>query len=143
MTPDRVGVFAYLVRDGQVRVVLVRSRDGDRWGVPKGRLKRGMSRRDVAALEAWEEAGVRGRFRPKGSVDVSWTQKGRDLTMRLYPLAVRKVGSRWPERHVRRRKVVSLKRACRMVRDPALRAALRALARTVPQGRGEARVGRG
>ncbi len=64
MMRQRLGVVPFVLersgRKTRLKVVLVSSRDGDRWVLPKGKPKARMSRRDLAALEAWEEAGVRG-----------------------------------------------------------------------------------
>ncbi len=131
MSRARIGVIPWFFRDGELRVVLVKSADGDRWVLPKGKPKRGMTRRDLAALEAWEEAGARGRFTPKAPIDVKLRRADGDLPLRLYPLAISKLADRWPERRHRRRRVVSAKGARRLLDDPGMIAAVRALEQRV------------
>ena len=53
MKPQRVGVVPWLLRDGELHVVVVRSRDGQRWVLPKGRIDKQRTRRDMAEREAW------------------------------------------------------------------------------------------
>ena len=127
MRPDRIGVFAYIMVKGEPRVVLVSSRDGDRWVLPKGRPKSSMTKRGLARLEAWEEAGIKGRFSNRQPMDVNWRQRGEDLKLRLYPYEVQKVSQTWPEKMDRKRKIVSIKKAEKMVGRGGLRHAIRTL----------------
>jgi 8-oxo-dGTP pyrophosphatase MutT (NUDIX family) len=55
----------------QLEILLVTSRETGRWVIPKGWPIRSKSRRQVAALEALEEAGVEGRVakEPLGEFD--------------------------------------------------------------------------
>ncbi|WP_394763686.1 NUDIX hydrolase [Phenylobacterium sp.] len=54
---------------GQVEVLLITSRETQRWVIPKGWPIKGKSSAKSAAQEAFEEAGVRGKIakRPVGS----------------------------------------------------------------------------
>jgi 8-oxo-dGTP pyrophosphatase MutT (NUDIX family) len=55
--------------DGKLRVLLLTSRETGRWVIPKGWPMRGKKPREVAALEAFEEAGLVGTLigkRPVG-----------------------------------------------------------------------------
>jgi 8-oxo-dGTP pyrophosphatase MutT (NUDIX family) len=47
---------------GGVEVLLVRTRDGERWTFPKGGCERGETLAEAAAREAVEEAGAAGRI---------------------------------------------------------------------------------
>jgi len=47
-------------RDGETLVLLVTSRDTGRWVLPKGWAERGLTGSELAAKEAFEEAGVVG-----------------------------------------------------------------------------------
>src|SRR5215472_4636182 len=50
-----------IAADGRLRVMLITSRETHRWVIPKGWPMHGRKPRDVAAREAFEEAGVVGR----------------------------------------------------------------------------------
>jgi phosphohistidine phosphatase len=55
------GVIPYRISDGAIEVLLVSSRGGARWVVPKGVVEIGMmSPVESACREAYEEGGVRG-----------------------------------------------------------------------------------
>jgi 8-oxo-dGTP pyrophosphatase MutT (NUDIX family) len=47
---------------GEIEFLLVRTRGTGRWTFPKGSAERGLTHAQVAALEAFEEAGVHGRI---------------------------------------------------------------------------------
>ena len=46
--------------DGNIRVMLITSRETQRWVIPKGNLIKGLRAHEAAAQEAFEEAGVEG-----------------------------------------------------------------------------------
>lgn len=117
MTPDRVGVMPYVYANGSLHVVLILSRDGARWGVPKGRLKVQAGKKRTAVEEAWEEAGLRGRIHPKRHVDLIWIQKGKRLTLRLYPFEVESVSKSYPEKKCRQRRILPFEKARQVIGD--------------------------
>src|SRR4051812_8174384 len=98
------GAVPFRVRSGKIEVMLITSRDGRRWLVPKGwPMKRGA--RDTAKTEAYQESGVRGKLRRKSLGTMSYRKKvgGRRLKvrLRLFPLVVKKQIKRFPERKQR------------------------------------------
>ena len=124
----RYGTIPWMMRAGRLRIVLVQSKDGDRWVLPKGRAKKGMSKRALAALEAWEEAGIRGEFFGGAPVDVTVDRSKGRVKLRLYPMHVSSLKKRYPERDARLRRVVSPKRALALLTDPGMRRAVQKLA---------------
>jgi 8-oxo-dGTP pyrophosphatase MutT (NUDIX family) len=58
---EQVAAVCYRVGGGGIEFLLVRTRSG-RWTFPKGGLEPGLTHAQVAALEAFEEAGVHGRM---------------------------------------------------------------------------------
>ena len=63
-TPVQVAAVCYRHNAGSTQFLLVRTSSG-RWTFPKGRLEDGLSRAEVAALEAFEEGGVEGKVHPR------------------------------------------------------------------------------
>ena len=55
-------VIPYRLREGRVEILLITSRKGKRWVVPKGILEPELTPAESAAKEAREEAGVSGRI---------------------------------------------------------------------------------
>jgi 8-oxo-dGTP pyrophosphatase MutT (NUDIX family) len=66
--PIQVAAVCYRRKASSIEFLLVRTSSG-RWTFPKGHHEAGLSRAEVAALEAFEEGGVRGSVdsRPLGS----------------------------------------------------------------------------
>jgi 8-oxo-dGTP pyrophosphatase MutT (NUDIX family) len=64
---EQAAAVCYRVRYGGIEFLLVqtrsvRTRDSGRWTFPKGKAEPGLTHAQVAALEAFEEAGVHGRI---------------------------------------------------------------------------------
>jgi|GEM_PF-1532007 len=58
--PVQVAAVCYRVRELKVEFLLVNTTSG-KWTFPKGRLEPTLTGSQTAALEAWEEAGAKGR----------------------------------------------------------------------------------
>jgi 8-oxo-dGTP pyrophosphatase MutT (NUDIX family) len=64
---EQAAAVCYRIRNGNIEFLLVRTRSvrqrgGGRWTFPKGKAEPGLTHAQVAALEAFEEAGVHGRI---------------------------------------------------------------------------------
>jgi 8-oxo-dGTP pyrophosphatase MutT (NUDIX family) len=98
----------YVVVGDRVLVLLVTSRDTGRWVVPKGWPKRKRTPAELAALEAFEEAGIEGEVskRPIGSFTYGKRLRGM-LSVRckvdVFALRVTAEHLDWPERSERTR----------------------------------------
>jgi 8-oxo-dGTP pyrophosphatase MutT (NUDIX family) len=113
-------------------VLLVTSRGTGRWILPKGWPMTGRSLAEAASVEAWEEAGVRGRSEtePLGSYDAEKVvDDGRGLPCRVqvFHLRVEELADDFPEAGQRRRQWLPAARAAELVREPELRELLRRL----------------
>jgi 8-oxo-dGTP pyrophosphatase MutT (NUDIX family) len=88
--------------DGELRVVLVTSRERGRWILPKGWPIRGLDDADAAATEAMEEAGLVGRVARKAFGRFAYVKRfpGRaeTVTVDVYPLRVERQLELWPEK---------------------------------------------
>lgn len=60
-TCEQAAAVCYRVRSGVIEFLLVRTNSGH-WTFPKGHAEPGLTHAQVAALEAFEEAGVHGRM---------------------------------------------------------------------------------
>ena len=120
-------------RDGELRVLLVTSRETHRWVLPKGWREKRLAPHALAAKEAFEEAGVVGRVerRPIGRYDYL-KRVPRDrlvaCSVRVYPLRVERLLDRWPERRQRQRRWFSPAEAAMAVEEGGLVALLLELA---------------
>ncbi|WP_062014544.1 NUDIX hydrolase [Aureimonas sp. AU4] len=116
--PVRVGA------SGAVEILLVTSRETRRWIVPKGWPMKGRKNHRAAAIEAREEAGVRGRTLPRPIDTYSYwrrTAKASHLTeVEVYLLLVEREQTRWKEMKQRSRRWFDVASAAETVSEPEL-----------------------
>lgn len=108
--------LCYRMTKDKVQVLLVTSRGTGRWILPKGWPINGKSAAETALQEAWEEAGVKGRARDicLGMYSYGkWMGPDRILPCvgLVYPVQVKSLALKYPEKEERRRKWFSLKKA--------------------------------
>lgn len=119
---EQSGVIAYrLDPSGKPELVLVTSRNGSHWVIPKGLVESGMTPVDSALKEAFEEAGVRAVAVdgvPVGAYVYSkWHT---DFHVKVYLARVTEVLETWPERF-RKRQWLSVAAAAAKVDEPKLK----------------------
>lgn len=132
----QVGAVPYRTStDGKIEILLVTSRGTGRWIIPKGWPMIGKSLQEAAAIEAWEEAGVRGE--PSGEELGRFAYHKERILLRPIPcevvvfaLPVHEELPDWPERRQRRRRWHSVKAASVAVRSKALAGLFRQLRRS-------------
>ncbi|GAA5214420.1 NUDIX hydrolase [Corallincola platygyrae] len=121
----QIGAVPFLIENNQLKVVLVTSRSGRQWLFPKGHDELHMTRKGVARTEAYEEAGLLGSIGPKRyTVTCLRRCHGRLRLHTFYPMEVTYLLPKWPEMHQRRRKVVSIAKAMRMLSCSSLKSVL-------------------
>ncbi len=118
-------VLAYRPSKQGLRIALVTSLETQRWVLPKGNLVDGLSAREQAALEAYEEAGLEGSPEKHsiGTYDYQKTELkgGGHCRVEVFPMAVTRVRHNWPEKQMRRRKWMTLDEAAAAVDEPELK----------------------
>jgi 8-oxo-dGTP pyrophosphatase MutT (NUDIX family) len=128
----QIGAIPYRRRpDGAVEIMLVTTRETQRWIVPKGWPIRGLKGHEAAAREAMEEAGLLGEIakKPVGRYTY-WKRRTRDFVLckvRLYLLAVAEQLPTWPEQDQRRSQWFTQADAADLVDEPALGTIIRGL----------------
>lgn len=110
----------------RVEVLLVTSRESQRWIIPKGWPMDGLTPAETAAQEVWEEAGARGK-----SYDVclglySYRKSTSDdeylpVIVAVFPVKVRELAKDYPEASERKRKWFSLKKAVSKIEERDLK----------------------
>lgn len=106
-------------------MLLITSRDTGRWIVPKGWPMDGVSPHEAAAIEAFEEAGVRGRVFDQVLGMYSYEKAMDDDTVlpclvTLFPLKVQTLASDFPEVNERKRKWFTPRKAATKVAEADL-----------------------
>lgn len=125
-TRTQFAALPFRVKKGAVEVLLISSRDTGRWIIPKGWPMDGMRPAEAAAQEAWEEAGLRGRFYDDvlGLYSYSkWIDE--DLSIPcivvVFALEVSHEDTAFPEAGLRKTKWMSRKKASQRVDEPELK----------------------
>lgn len=128
---QQVGALPIRWIGDELRVLLVTSRETQRWIIPKGWRMRGRSNAEAAAQEAFEEAGVRGRVGPKpiGRYVYAKRRPGgvEDCKITTYLLEVSEELEVFPEMAERGRAWFTLSEAEACADDEGLRDILRGL----------------
>ena len=121
---------------GEVEVLLITSRETRRWVMPKGWPMKGRTAAEAAEIEAYEEAGVRGRTAKKriGAYHYRKTELSggaRDLKVDVFLMHVQQELLDWPERRERERTWFSAEVAANLVAEDGLARLIRRLPRLI------------
>jgi 8-oxo-dGTP pyrophosphatase MutT (NUDIX family) len=127
-----VGVqFAALpfrIEAGTLQVLLITSRETQRWVIPKGWPIRSLQPREVAAREAFEDAGLVGRIVGKRAIgSYHYSKRLPDnqealCRVKVFLLSVDEQLDDWPEKAQRECRWVTPEAAARMVEEGGLAA---------------------
>ncbi|MFV3126237.1 NUDIX hydrolase [Niveispirillum sp. KHB5.9] len=107
------------------QILLVTSRETRRWIIPKGWAKKNVDPQDMAATEAFEEAGVRGKVKKKPVGSYEYDKRLDDgscvtCDVSVYALEVTAELPDWPERTQRERRWLSPAEAVVLISEPGL-----------------------
>ncbi len=131
--PTQAGVIPYRFKNGEPRILLITSRTSKRWIIPKGNIEDDLGVPGTAAMEAFEEAGIRG-WMPDESVGTysHVSSPGIDI-IEVFPLFVEEIHDDFPESHVRRRRWVTRSEAQEAVLEVGLKELLGSVRFTTPR----------
>jgi 8-oxo-dGTP pyrophosphatase MutT (NUDIX family) len=118
-----------------LEILLVTTRQSQRWIIPKGWPIKGLRPPKSAAREAYEEAGVRGKTgtKPVGTFnyDKMLDEHGMQVRceVRVYPLLVRRQSAAWPEAEQRLVQWADLSKAISLIEEAGLKSVITAFAK--------------
>ena len=115
------GVIPYRRQGNQLEVLLITSRSGKRWVIPKGTVATGESPRDSAQREAMEEAGVRGYVYGSRIGDYTYRKWGGICEVEVFLMRVEDAVEHWPEGQIRQRRWMTVSEAEQHVEEIPLR----------------------
>ncbi|MCW2247178.1 8-oxo-dGTP pyrophosphatase MutT (NUDIX family) [Azospirillum fermentarium] len=130
---DQYAALPYRDIDGVRQVMLITSRDTGRWIIPKGWPEKRTKPHDMAAREAFEEAGLLGRVSSKPCGVYHYDKrmksgKARACAVQVFLLAVEQELESWPEKGQRERRWMDPLEAASLVNEGDLADLLRAFA---------------
>jgi 8-oxo-dGTP pyrophosphatase MutT (NUDIX family) len=133
MKAKQFAALPFRTKNAQLSILLITTRRKQRWSVPKGSPMQRKRSYLIAALEAYEEAGLLGRVSTTaiGSFRHSKREGKRKVIYRvkLFPFEVKKQRRRWPERKQRRAVWLPASEAARRVHRTELRRLIERFAR--------------
>ena len=110
------------LEDGELKIILVTSIKSGKWIVPKGVIERHLSPQESAANEALEEAGLLGEVEEQAIGYYEYRKWGGVCKVQVFALRVEKVLDEWQEMALRRRAIVPLAQALKLVENKDLAA---------------------
>ena len=119
------GVIPYTNKKKSPKIILITSRTNGYWIFPKGNPMKKKTFFQSAAVEAYEEAGVRGTVNKKASYTIKFRHQNIDHKIVLFPMKIETLLDEWPERKERKRKVVSVEKALKMIELTSLQNCLK------------------
>ena len=108
-----IGAFPFLLKKGKIYIMIVTSTSGKSWILPKGHPEDDLNKSQVAQLEAYEEAGIKGNI-----IDTKLSKefkRDKDDILIIYPLFIKKILDEWPEQEIRERRLVTVKEALKLI----------------------------
>lgn len=125
-------VIPYRIRDGKAEILVIASSKKHHLVVPKGIKDPGLSPRESAAREAWEEAGIEGEIGETPLGSYSCEKWGATCTVAVYAMKVTRViaEEEWEESH-RGRQWVSPEKAASELKQEELRPLVKKLEATL------------
>jgi 8-oxo-dGTP pyrophosphatase MutT (NUDIX family) len=123
---QQVGALCYRRTRNGPEILLITTRGTGKWMIPKGWLIQGLTEREVAEREAWEEAGIVGRAKKRAFGDFSYIKvvgKDRKLSarVRVFLLRVRRQRNNYPEMSQRKLAWLSPLEAASRVKETELK----------------------
>lgn len=108
-----IGAFPFLLKKGKIQIIIITSTSGKSWILPKGHPENHLNKSQVAELETYEEAGVKGNI--INSKLRKEFKRDEDNMLIIYPLLIKDILDTWPEQDIRERRLVSIKKALNLV----------------------------
>ena len=115
----------------QAEVLMIRRRDGGKWGIPKGLVDPGLNHPEAAAMEALQEAGVEGPLSERSLGNFVYDKSHGTCLVRVYAMKVSKVHEHWDEERVRERRWFGIDQAADVCGREAVARLIRKLAVTL------------
>ena len=115
-------------RTGRSEVLLIRRRDGGKWGIPKGLVDPGLNHLEAAEMEALQEAGVEGSLWERPLGNFVYDKCHGTCLVRVYAMKVSKVREQWDEKPLRERRWFPIDQAADVCGREAVARLIRRLA---------------
>lgn len=121
----QVAALCFRYKNDKLQVCIVTTRNTGRWILPRGWPTHKKTAHQGAAIEAYEEAGVKGTVFPDAIGTYAYDKPIGDelapVLVVVYAIHATNVAKKWPEKHQRKRRWLSPKKATAKLQEPGLR----------------------
>ena len=122
---QQAAILPYAFRKERLELLLVTSTGSKRWIFPKGHIEPGLTALESAEFEALEEAGVVGTTNSSSIGTYNYRKRpergGERCRVRVFAMEVTRVLDDYPEKALRDRKWMSIRKALKVVQEPELK----------------------
>jgi len=118
---NQSGVIPFRLEQSKIQILLVTSRSGKRWVIPKGIIEPDLSPQESAQKEAYEEAGVSGKISGEAIGTYTYKKWGGTCTVTVFLFRVENTLEDWPESYFRTREWMSVEEAVKRVDEAELK----------------------
>ena len=118
---DQSGVIPYRIKKKEMQILLISSRSGKNWTIPKGIIESSLEKTESAMKEAFEEAGLIGNIDETITWQFRFRKWGGICDVRLYPMLVTDELDEFPEIKTREKKWLSVEDAIKLVKFEQVR----------------------
>ncbi len=118
-------VVPFVFKNGMLKVLLISSRSGKRWVIPKGIIEDDLTSLESAVEEAYEEAGIKRQSYKKAIGNYQYPKWDGNCHVEVFLFEVNEVLKEWPEAHFRQRAWVTVEEAAERVDEKALKSIIR------------------
>jgi phosphohistidine phosphatase len=101
-------------------ILLITSRNKNKWVIPKGIIEEHLTPRQSAEKEAFEEAGIKGKTDKNSIGNYKYAKWGGICEVEVFPFTVISIADKWPEMDFRKRKWFPAKKALKKINNVQL-----------------------
>ena len=134
---QQAAILPYAFRKERLKLLLVTSIGSKRWILPKGHIEPGLTALESAEFEALEEAGVVGTTNPRSIGTYNYKKRaekgGARCRVRVFAMGVTRVVDDYPEKALRKRKWMSVRKALKAVQEPELKDLIARFEKTISE----------
>ena len=118
---EQASAIPFRYEDNQIKILIISSRSGKRWIIPKGIIENGDGAALTAEKETLEEAGVQGYVNEGIIGEYKYSKWGGSCRVQVFSLLVNKELDDWDEKAFRKREWVDAKTAVKKLEPAALK----------------------
>jgi phosphohistidine phosphatase len=113
-------IIPYRKNKGEIQILLITTRSGKKWTIPKGLIESHLTAAESARLEGHEEAGIEGELHPDSIGHYRYEKWNGICVVEVFPMRVTRLLDQWPESFMRIRRWVSLENIRQYIDSPIL-----------------------